>query len=391
MADRELFSELYSSYYQLTDRLLAEAEEKGGISRRRMEEIVGGGFLESTLYLLPKLISGEYNLLDQKGEKFYSKCSGGEPFGLTGLQKSWLKSLLADERMRLFLTDEQADLWKEALKDVEPLYEQEDFYYFDRYLDGDPYSQAGYRSNFQAILNALRERNAWRMQSVAESNTDTDLLSEAAAAREPAEKGITGNGRKENRESTEIGKNGSGAAPGDGGMLRILYRTKKSGLNRFIVVPDQLQYSARDDCFRLSGVLLNGGKPVRAMTFRLSRIEEAGAAIGRRPSEEEIEKCLRSDQPEPVVIRIYPERNALDRCMLHFASYKKQTERDSEEEGTWLCRIYYRKEEETELLIRLLSFGPVIRVLGPERFLELIRERVMAQRELFQKEGFVNC
>ena len=32
------------------------------------------------------------------------------------------------------------------------------FYYFDRYADGDPYEEPGYRENFQIILRAMRER-----------------------------------------------------------------------------------------------------------------------------------------------------------------------------------------------------------------------------------------
>ena len=51
--------------------------------------------------------------------------------------------------------------------------------------------------------------------------------------------------------------------------------------------------------------------------------------------------------------------------MLHFANYEKRTEYD-EERGKWICSICYDKEDEPELLIDVLSFGPVVRVLGPE-------------------------
>ena len=45
--------------------------------------------------------------------------------------------------------------------------------------------------------------------------------------------------------------------------------------------------------------------------------------------------------------------------------------------------LYYDPSDETELLIELLSFGPVIRILGPENFLKQVRERVKRQHELF--------
>ena len=43
-----------------------------------------------------------------------------------------------------------------------------------------------------------------------------------------------------------------------------------------------------------------------------------------------------------------------------------------EESGTYRCTIYYDKRWETELLIQVLSFGPVVKVLGPESFLSHI-------------------
>lgn len=84
---------------------------------------------------------------------------------------------------------------------------------------------------------------------------------------------------------------------------------------------------------------------------------------------------------EPVVIEISTERNALERTMLHFASYQKITQKLGDS-GKYLCSIYYNKNMETELLIQVLSFGPVIRVLGPESFLSQIQERISRQAKL---------
>lgn len=64
--------------------------------------------------------------------------------------------------------------------------------------------------------------------------------------------------------------------------------------------------------------------------------------------------------------------------MLQFASYNKQTVYD-EEKGCHVCEISYDIMEETELLIRILSFGPVVEVLGPERMRKQIRQRIARQ------------
>ena len=72
---------------------------------------------------------------------------------------------------------------------------------------------------------------------------------------------------------------------------------------------------------------------------------------------------------EPAVIEIDGRRNSLERCMLKFADYEKHTIYD-EERAVYTCSIYYDIQDETELLIDLLSFGPVIRVLEPERLVQ---------------------
>lgn len=63
--------------------------------------------------------------------------------------------------------------------------------------------------------------------------------------------------------------------------------------------------------------------------------------------------------------------------MLHFANYDKDTRQLNED--TWECCIYYDSSMETELLIEILSFGPVVKVVGPDSFVNLIREHLKKQ------------
>ena len=35
--------------------------------------------------------------------------------------------------------------------------------------------------------------------------------------------------------------------------------------------------------------------------------------------------------------------------------------------------------DETELVIRILSFGPLVRVLGPENFVDLVKEKLKTE------------
>ena len=53
---------------------------------------------------------------------------------MTELEKRWLKTILLDSRIALFLVPPK------ELNDVEPIFYPDDVVYFDRYLDGDKYN-----------------------------------------------------------------------------------------------------------------------------------------------------------------------------------------------------------------------------------------------------------
>lgn len=65
--------------------------------------------------------------------------------------------------------------------------------------------------------------------------------------------------------------------------------------------------------------------------------------------------------------------------MNHFAHLEKEAEKIGRDR--YRIRLRYWQSDETELVIRILGFGPVIKVLEPESFAELIRERLRKQIE----------
>lgn len=320
----ELFSEIYSRYYQVAE-LILEAAKNGQMTEQKMSQIVAAyGFGESTLFLLPKFFNGEYELFERKGEFFLPKVTYCSGYPLSSLQKSFLRAILDDPRLRLFLTKEQLLEVQTALKGVEPLFLWQDFYYFDRFIEGDPYESEEYAENFRMVLMALKEHK----------------------------------------------------------VLRLTYQSGHGNLIRGNFAPYRLQYSQKDDCFRLLCIQVKQEKIKQHFTINLARILEAAYALADFPKEEILEKIEHNNySKEPVVIEISDERNALERCMLHFATYEKQTIQ-TQQAGIYHCKIFYQKEEETELLIRILSFGPVLRVLGPSAFLKQVKERVAKQIEL---------
>jgi hypothetical protein len=52
---------------------------------------------------------------------------------------------------------------------------------------------------------------------------------------------------------------------------------------------------------------------------------------------------------------------------------------------TVTLEVTYDAEDENELLIRVLSFGPLVQVLGHDSLLSLIKERIAWQKGLFRE------
>lgn len=164
MAEHEnmLFHEVYGSYYQAVSKILAKAVD-GSLEKKDISQIVQQyAFAESWSTLTESLLDGSWPFLD---EDLGTELLYPPKMPLTLLQKRWLKAMLEDPRIRLFLDPEDV----EGLEDVEPLFRQGDIVYFDRYADGDPYADAAYIRNFRTILSAIREgrwlkltqRNRW--------------------------------------------------------------------------------------------------------------------------------------------------------------------------------------------------------------------------------------
>ncbi len=75
------------------------------------------------------------------------------------------------------------------------------------------------------------------------------------------------------------------------------------------------------------------------------------------------------------------ERNGVERFMLEFASFEKHTVRDLEK-NEYTVELWYDEQDETEVLIMLLSFGPVIEILGPDNLRLQAKERPERQYKL---------
>lgn len=297
------FSELYGAYYTAVAKIIGKAIELPLNSNDIRTIIEENAFGESVLNIESSLTSGKWQLITKDGNTPVVNKPTLPP---TNLEKSWLKAISLDPRVKLF-TEDFSDL-----EDVEPLFTPEDIYIFDKYTDGDPYEDEQYKQNFKLILDAIQKKYP----------------------------------------------------------LKIKSRTRAGRELYVVLMPEYLEYSEKDDKFRLIGSGRKYGDTVNLA--RIISCEPYTKAYTPNPYTRM--KC----KQRTVEFELVDERNALERVLMHFAHFEKQAEKIAD--NRYLVKVTYDKDDETEMLIRILSFGPMIKVVGPDQFINLIKERLLKQK-----------
>ncbi|MBR6771173.1 MAG: WYL domain-containing protein [Lachnospiraceae bacterium] len=318
----KLFTEIYNCYFQIVDEICKTAQAAPITQKEMISLAARFGFKESAFLIVPRMINN-WNLLEKVPEGYLSKIDNLEVLPLTILQKRWLKSILMDKRIGLFLDTSQLKILHTYLDKTEPLFEPDDFYEYDRFSDGDDFSCPQYISHFRTLLKAIHQRQ----------------------------------------------------------YVQIHFYSHKDRPISIVCLPCRLEYSAKNDKFRLLAISKKSSGLRQVETINLSRIHRLTLIEQYCEKKISLEDALKNTYyKEPVRLLITTSRNTLERTMLHFANYEKQTKKLDDHH--YECLIYYNRMVETELLIEILSFGPTVQVLGPESFLAKIKERIQKQLQL---------
>ena len=136
-------------------------------------------------------------------------------------------------------------------------------------------------------------------------------------------------------------------------------------------IPFNLEYSSKDDKFRV----ITADKR-SALSINLGRITDCKLLEFYSPEEYQ-PKAMRK---HTLVLELVDERNALERVMIHFSHYAKKVERV--DDSHYKLILHYERDDEAELIIRVLSFGPNLRVISPDSFKGKIQERIKKQIKL---------
>ena len=134
-------------------------------------------------------------------------------------------------------------------------------------------------------------------------------------------------------------------------------------------IPQRLEYSEKDDKFRV-----HTGGCRYITTINLARLTKCSLYDGPYKINAKRRDLIRAS----ITILVKDARNALERTMLHFAHFEKQVEKIADKK--YKVTIQYDSDDEPEMVIRVLSFGPLVEVVEPTDFRELIKNKLKKQQ-----------
>lgn len=308
-----LFSEIYSAYYNTVASIISSSQQGKLDSDLLFKIVKESAFPESFMTIGSALETGKWPLV----KKDYSTNIQNIPtMPLSILQKRWLKALCNDKRIRLFVSEEVLEWFKNQLQDVEALFNENDYYLYDKYSDGDPYDDPDYIKNFHTVLKAIHQKKT----------------------------------------------------------ISVEYTGRFGQQKRFVCAPYKIEYSEKDDKFRIISKVKNQHSILNIARINSCELTE-NSKVDDLPEDD-----LPDNRRTSVTLEIYNERKAMERVMLAFAHFEKSAVQISDE--VYQLTLNYDSFDETELVVRVLSFGPMVKVLEPERFRNLIQERISKQIEL---------
>ena len=313
-----LFSEIYSAYYNTVASIISSSQQGKLDSDLLFKIVKESAFPESFMTIGSALETGKWPLI----KKDYNTNIQNIPtMPLSILQKRWLKALCNDKRIRLFVADDVMSNLELQLKDVEPLFTENDYYLYDKYSDGDPYDDPDYIKNFRTVLEAIHQKKT----------------------------------------------------------ISVEYTGRFGQQKRFICAPCKIEYSEKDDKFRIISKVRN-----RHSILNIARINSCELTENSKVddiSEEDLPDNRRTN----VTLEIYDERKAMERVMLAFAHFEKSAVQISDD--VYQLTLNYDSFDETELVVRVLSFGPMVKVIEPQRFVDLVKERIERQIVLMRQRS----
>ncbi len=323
-----LFNELHSKYYTLIHYILTSIPDEGSSLESLRKVVTEKGFLETPTSLLPLLTNQEdesYHLLYKKENTYYKVLKNTPLSFLTCTQKAWLKTLTLDSKIQLFLDEDELYELKKALREVEPLFLPDAIHTVHQsYLDTD-FKDNAYITLFRTTSNSLHHH-------------------------------LT---------------------------LKITYCDEKDTLRTVELAGYKLEYRITQDSFFLIGIVYIPKHSPLILRINLRSIEDV-TPLKTSYCPKDIEEAMQAYKcKEPLYFELSNARKGFDRVFMHLSNYERITEFNNETHTCFVQLFYYPFDEE-ELIDILISFGPIIKVIGPASIRKSLIERLKTQHMLFK-------
>lgn len=313
----EIFDEIFSNNFLAADKILSSLSE-AAMKSKDLQKILSE--YNSTLKLseLKKM-----NLIDSDCGEYITnlECLSDIKRPLTNIELSWLKAVISDEKIHLFLDNNELKQIESLLSEVVPLYSEKDFSFFDRRSNGDKYDSEEYIGNFKKLARAIRNN----LIAVVEY----------------------------------ISKNG------------------KKHIKKY--APYKLEYSGFDNRFRL---IAFDCELKTIFILELSGIVNVEVTSDKyAPIDDNILENF--EELYPIEIEIYDKRNAIERFMISFSNYHKETRYDKKR-NCCITKLYYYKQDYKTIINNIISFGPAVKVLSPSFAVDEIVSKLKNQKKMFE-------
>lgn len=321
----DIFNEIYGKYYQLIAHILTLSMRQALELKDISSIIQHYGFEESNLYLEPMIVDPSNKdyvpLLNSNSETSYTTSLLEAPTRpLSNLEKQWLKAIINDTKFQLFFDHKETLNLLKELEEVEPLFDPDFVRDIRVARDGDPYEQSSYQGIFRGLLKSIEHKQ----------------------------------------------------------LIKVYYYNREGQQRRVTVAPYKLEYSLRNDKFRLTSATIDRGEFKFYSKINVARIIRFEVITeGKYP--EGVGEFIQSTKSKtPISIELSNIRNGFDRFFIEFSNYERIATYN-EDKNTCHIQIFYYSDDELELLIKLMSFGPIVKVLGPEVFRDKFIERLKSQ------------
>lgn len=328
----ELFLEGKNKNYSLLLELINSLyyENRKTISPREINDLIESHGISSEFNFSQSLMNENepYNLylLDRQADGNYSLfVENPVPVQPYRIEKQWLKHIMKNPKIKLFLGDETIAKLENMLAEYEDIVSR-DSLTINRPCKQMEIIDDNLRHNFRIIIKAILEN-----------------------------KGI-----------------------------EYSYKTKNETLlqNRRSI-PYKLEYSMKEDLFYLISYSLDEKRPVKSLLSGFRDMFLINMEGEYNISPQDIEKSIESKKAShPIVLQIKNANNSLERALFLFSCFERQLDYDKEND-IYILSIFYYEFEKEEVISRIFSLGRHAVVIEPEDIRDEIIKRLMILKEKY--------